>query len=589
MKLTKKLEKEVMATYETYWDSYLNGNVAAISSLLDESYSQVGSAETEVFSNKKDAVQFLHDTINQVAGKLAMRNRSTRLEQQGNFLLFHELCDLYALAEPEWIFYSKFRATTIMGEKTDGWKIIHQHSSFPDARTGEGENLAIDKVAEENRQLREAIKRCTVELEHKNRELEIESSLERVRAVAMSMQKAEGLLDVVEILNTELKTLGFTDIRNTIINIFNDTKQKFLNYDYSDYGVGGISEVDYNSHPSNKKFVNKMREASKDFMITKFTGNELDEWRKWRIDQGQMPDSKLDQAESLYYYEFSIGVGSIGISTFRPINADQLKILSKIRNVFSLAYQRYLDIALAEAQAREAQIEASLERVRAVAMSMMRSNDLMEVSKTLLTELNTLGFENIRNTQIDILNDDKGSFLNYEYSDYGVSGITEVFYDSHPHVQQFVRDVHSKSDALSLIIISGSDLDEWRAYRKQANHLPDTKLDEATSLYYYCYSIGTGALGISTFEPISDDKLEVLKRFRNVFDLAYRRYIDITTAEAQAREAQIEAALERVRSKAMAMHKSEDLTPAVATVFSELDRLGFRTVRCGIGIFNAPE
>jgi len=81
MKLTKKLEIEVMAIYETYWDSYLNGNVAAISSLLDESYSLVGSAETEVFSNKKDAVQFLHDTINQVTGKLAMRNRSTSLEQ----------------------------------------------------------------------------------------------------------------------------------------------------------------------------------------------------------------------------------------------------------------------------------------------------------------------------------------------------------------------------------------------------------------------------------------------------------------------------------------------------------------------------
>jgi ketosteroid isomerase-like protein len=135
MKLTKKLEKELMQVYDSYWDSYLNGDVPAISTLLDESYTQVGSAETEVFTNKKDAVQFLHDTIDQVTGKLEMRNRSTRLEKQNNFLLFHELCDIYALAEPEWIFYSKFRATTIMEEKKDGWKIIHQHSSFPDART----------------------------------------------------------------------------------------------------------------------------------------------------------------------------------------------------------------------------------------------------------------------------------------------------------------------------------------------------------------------------------------------------------------------------------------------------------------------
>ena len=256
--------------------------------------------------------------------------------------------------------------------------------------------ILLEETIEELEQKRKAV-------EKQNRELEIEASLERIRAIAMSMQKAEGLLDVVEILNTELKMLGFTDIRNTIINIFNDTKQKFLNYDYSDYGVGGISEVDYNSHPSNKKFVNKMREASKDFMITEFTGNELDEWRKWRIAQGQMPDSKLDQAESLYYYEFSIGVGSIGISTFSPINADQLKILSKIRNVFSLAYQRYSDIALAEAQAREAQIEASLERVRAVAMSMNKSDDLLSICEVSFNEFKKLGFNNLRNSLIKYL------------------------------------------------------------------------------------------------------------------------------------------------------------------------------------------
>ena len=86
MKLTKKLEKELMQVYDSYWDSYLNGDVPAISTLLDESYTQVGSAETEVFTNKKDAVQFLHDTIDQVTGKLEMRNRSTRLEKQNNFL-----------------------------------------------------------------------------------------------------------------------------------------------------------------------------------------------------------------------------------------------------------------------------------------------------------------------------------------------------------------------------------------------------------------------------------------------------------------------------------------------------------------------
>src|SRR5215203_2458896 len=43
--------------------------------------------------------------------------------------------------------------------------------------------------------------------------------------------------------------------------------------------------------------------------------------------------------------------------------------------------------------------------------------------------------------------------------------------------------------------------------------------------------------------------------------------------EAQNRELEIEASLERVRSKAMMMQKSEDLSNAVAIVFDELNKL----------------
>ena len=106
MKLTKQIEGEILKVHNSYWDYYLKGNVEAMHPLLDKNYTQVGSAETEVFSNKKDAVKFLYDTIDQVAGKLQMRNRSTKLEQQDNTILVHELCDLYALDGKKWIFYS---------------------------------------------------------------------------------------------------------------------------------------------------------------------------------------------------------------------------------------------------------------------------------------------------------------------------------------------------------------------------------------------------------------------------------------------------------------------------------------------------
>jgi hypothetical protein len=37
--------------------------VKAMIPLLDDNYTQVGSAEGEVFNNKKDAVRFLYSTI----------------------------------------------------------------------------------------------------------------------------------------------------------------------------------------------------------------------------------------------------------------------------------------------------------------------------------------------------------------------------------------------------------------------------------------------------------------------------------------------------------------------------------------------
>ena len=56
-------------------------------------------------------------------------------------------------------------------------------------------------------------------------------------------------------------------------------------------------------------------------------------------------------------------------------------------------------------------------------------------------------------------------------------------------------------------------------------------------------------------------------------------------AEAQAREAQIETALERVRASTMAMHKSDELRPVIAMVFEQLKELGFEAPACGLIIF----
>src|SRR4029077_2476543 len=61
----------------------------------------------------------------------------------------------------------------------------------------------------------------------------------------------------------------------------------------------------------------------------------------------------------------------------------------------------------------------------------------------------------------------------------------------------------------------------------------------------------------------------------------YTRFLDLQKAEGQAREAKIEASLERVRSRAMAMHESSHLTEAAGTLFTELNKLGINPIRSG--------
>ena len=57
MRLTKKLEADILKAYTEVWDAYLRGDMRTFASILDENCYIIGSAAGEVFSNKKAAVK----------------------------------------------------------------------------------------------------------------------------------------------------------------------------------------------------------------------------------------------------------------------------------------------------------------------------------------------------------------------------------------------------------------------------------------------------------------------------------------------------------------------------------------------------
>src|SRR4029078_8194333 len=89
--------------------------------------------------------------------------------------------------------------------------------------------------------------------------------------------------------------------------------------------------------------------------------------------------------------------------------------------------------------------------------------------------------------------------------------------------------------------------------------------------------------------PFSDAENATFKRFGKVFEQTYTRFNDLKQAEAQAREAQIEAALEKVRSRTMAMQRSAELAEVATVLFQQVKALGVPQWTCGFGIFEIDD
>ena len=76
--------------------------------------------------------------------------------------------------------------------------------------------------------------------------------------------------------------------------------------------------------------------------------------------------------------------------------------LQLFAKVFEQTYTRFLDLQKSEAQTREAQIEAALERIRTQALAMRTSDDLLEVSKVLREQMGLLGQEELESAIVHI-------------------------------------------------------------------------------------------------------------------------------------------------------------------------------------------
>jgi ketosteroid isomerase-like protein len=397
MQLTKQQETEIWQVYNTWLTAYLNADVKTYDAYFDDDYHFIGSTSNEEFLNRNDTTNFFERTGEQFAGITDLRNETKILEAFDTSIFLTHFFDAWFLSNNDWTYYGRFRFSSVMKKRNHGWRFIYQHFSMPDSKSDEGETIGFDKVNAENIELKDAIKRRTIELEQKNRELEIEAALERVRAQTMAMHSSQDVGKCVVKMFAELTALGVdegTRFGIGILNHENENNQLWTAKKDGDEVRMHIGNLDMSSHP----LLKSARRAWKaQIPIHKYVleGEELLDYY-WMLNTApdykiQIPIETLPKKEIQHCFIFEHGF----FYAFTPheFQPDLIQITKRFSSLFEQTYRRYLDLVKAESQAREAQIEAALERVRSRSMAMHKSEDLKDVIRVVFEQMLHLNFK----------------------------------------------------------------------------------------------------------------------------------------------------------------------------------------------------
>ena len=599
MKLTKQLETEIKHVMDDYWNSYFEGNLDHWSNYLVEDYKNIGGTEEEIWNSKKEILDYTYRVIDQMKGATQLRNKQTQIIPYDPYIMVHELLDFYIKIENEWTFYQKFRLSTLLQKTGENWKVLHQHGSYPDSKTEIGEAFAFDEIKAENKKLKDAIKRRTIELEEKNRELQIEAALEKIRARSMAMQHSDELAATATILFEQFSLLGKAPER-AAIEIVNEKEQVFEIWATQHGGkeLGLLFKISFNEPHVMQKMYNAWKNQIKSITID-LQGKELEEYFDFLMGRGLPVDrEKFGSRRVQHVATFSQGI--VTIITPEVQSLETIQLLERFAGVFEQTYTRFLDLQRAEAQAREAQVEASLERVRARSMAMHNTEEMLEAAELLSRELSGLGINSMNVSYAFI--DDKEDYASY-YSlnpvDNKIPPFPFIFPHTETDVMRSILAGWKKQEPFHVI-----ELDEEATTKHQTyigKHIYDLikknnigipfSVEEFLAVsppkaVLYSFNFNKGYLFHIGGEKLTSAQEELILRFTRVFEQTYTRFLDLQKAEAQAKEARIESALEKVRSRSLAMHRSEELQEIVTAVFDRLKDLDIEADAINLDVFS---
>ncbi len=240
---------------------------------------------------------------------------------------------------------------------------------------------------------------------------------------------------------------------------------------------------------------------------------------------------------------------------------------------------------------RELEIEAALERVRTRTMTMHNSEELAEAAKLLFQQVQALRlpvlscgyniWQNGETVCTGWMSDSSGS----------ISPPFRIPLTESPTFMRF-RAAKQTGEHFYAEEVSGEALaNHYRYMLSLPNFKSIAEGFQKAGFALPAYQVNNvvnfshGNLIFITDQP-APAAWDIFKRFGKVFEQTYTRFLDLQQAEAQAREAHVQLAMERVRARTMAMQRSDELTDVAGLLFKQVSELGIKAWTTGFNVWS---
>src|SRR5688572_150216 len=444
----------------------------------------------------------------------------------------------------------------------------------------------------------EKLQSKVTELEKKlaktNRELEIEAALERVRARAMGMHNSNELSDVLSVLFEQYDILGISPVFSHLT-LFDLENNRFSYRTTGRKGqrVQAEQKIDMDAVDAWKESVENWKRGGPDqvnahmypFEILPYVFQLFQEILSAVPDEAKFYPE--DFPNGLFITQGYCKFGYVGFGHTREATPEEKEVVKRMAIEFERLYQRFIDLQTSEMQIQEAQIEASLERVRASTMAMRSSDDVGNAIGVLFNELDKFGISLLRCGLI-IVNDKEKTMQVWRAHTTKAGTVGQVSgkisISVHP-MYEAAYDSWLLKETMASYDLSAEDFMNY--YKTVSNHAPQfahnvTPEKQTNTSFFF----KEGAIFTFTKEPLDAATCAELKKFAAVFGLTYRRYLDLKIAEAQARDVMRQSSLDRIRAEIASMRTANDLDRITPLIWNELNALGVPFIRCGVFIMD---